>query len=179
MTSKLYLPWGGWEGTRDPRAILLGWSFSQCGVPQSFASVLAPSRSREPGVPLDPLTLCKAPHSCQSPPRRPRDGGCLRVYGPLWSLPPALYFQPQPAPLPSNMPSPKCLWVLNPESACFFTCPTSAISRVKKTETQARSDCSIPSPSSGHPTTHPGKGHIRLGGRAHTQITLQLSEAKS
>lgn len=38
---------GDWVGAHDQRSSLLGWSFSQCGIPQSFARVVAPSRGNQ------------------------------------------------------------------------------------------------------------------------------------
>lgn len=70
--------WWGWLGAQDQRSFLSVWSFSHCGIPQSFARVPAPSRGGEPGVSLDLLTLNKTPHSYQIPPPRVTDGGTER-----------------------------------------------------------------------------------------------------
>lgn len=78
-----------WMGAQDQRALLSSWSFSPCGIPRSFARVVAPSGGRKPGISLDPLPLIKAPNFCQRPLPRTRGGGRGRhlwVYGPLCEL---------------------------------------------------------------------------------------------
>lgn len=95
--------WG--VGTQDHSAFLWGWSFSQCGIPQSFTRVLAPSKGRKAGGSLDPPLRPLTPASCPLP---EPEGTSLDLQVLVWAFQGPFCFGPQPALLPSKIASPEC-----------------------------------------------------------------------